>query len=112
MRSAVNWETVRSATKRFGADFPNFKNIRHAVAHAADLSKSPQESERTRIKGPYAGPLVHLSAGTSATISNSLINETYATTIGGRLVSYDVTAETGDKLESIMLQFYSAFKTT
>ena len=112
VRDAINWTKVRAATKRFQTQFPDFEKIRHAVAHAADLGKTLKEQRRNRIKGPRTGPLVRLSAGASVTIANSLINQTFATTIGGQLVSYDVTTETADKLEAIMLEFYSLFRTS
>lgn len=105
----------RLATKLFNSHFPNWNEIRHAVAHAAELSETPEKLKSNSFSKELSLDGVHINKGGDGTgcvfISNGLINNSFSTTINGKLLQYEVSSQMHLALTEVRDQFFSAFST-
>jgi hypothetical protein len=108
--SLVDPAPLRLTSKKFDAQFPDFISLRHAIAHASDLWKNVTSFIKNALTGVLAGLPIVIARGARVVIRNSLFNQQYSTTFEGRLVSYEISAETLRRLIIIKNEFYSAFR--
>jgi hypothetical protein len=99
----------RQARKLFEQHFPNFLDIRHAVAHSAELTKDQAAFDKNAFTGSYSGPGLKIEAGAKNNIVMGLTGTTFATTHEGRILTYDITRATLDTLGRVLLTYFSAF---
>ena len=110
INSLVDSQHLRLTNKKFESQFPDFEGLRHAIAHASDLWKNVSSFARNAFTGKLTGPLVVAAKGGRIAMRNNLINRQFSTTFETRLVSYEISAETLNRLISLKNEFYSAFR--
>jgi len=92
----IDSEAWKSANRRFKKDFPRFEAMRHAVAHSAEMIKT-----RAHLKKNSAGQMF---------IQSSLSGRQFQATYDGKLLSYEMSQETLNKLTLVLSEFYRAFR--
>lgn len=102
----VNRSAAVEADRLFNKHFPKWKQIRHATAHATEISLN---HERNSHKGALSHMLLRKKKGVAAMISESFVNRTFTTTRRGELLTFDITAESYSKLNSIYELLLSGF---
>ncbi|HZG45442.1 MAG TPA: hypothetical protein VEZ41_04135 [Allosphingosinicella sp.] len=106
-RASVNFEAVREAWRSYGKCFPFAEQMRHAIAHAANLDKTVADREANALKSPVE------VAGTGVTIDGrlgeGLIGDRFMTNINGQLVEFAMSWDTTRSLLEILHQTFSAF---
>ena len=55
IQKLVKHKDLRIARKMFVSFFPNFENLRHAVAHHGELRRDRRSTERNSFTGVYSG---------------------------------------------------------
>ena len=91
--SLLNRTEKRMAKRLFESYFPRCIDMRHAVAHSAELYATPEQLKRN------AGDWM-----------NRTIGHSYHTSINGKAIAYDLTARTHKKLEDIASLMWAAFQ--
>ena len=79
---------VREARKKFNIHFPNAEQLRHAVAHAGELAKTPEKFEEQFQVKDYKSDSLFISKG--GILQEALGNRTYSTAIGGTVCSISI----------------------
>lgn len=105
-----NGKTSREATKLFSARFPRCEEMRHAIAHAAELVESPEKFEENSFSGSYDDGAVRITNSKNIMISNHLNGDVYSTTINGQIISYAINDVTRTSLIEVRSKLYSAFE--
>jgi hypothetical protein len=100
---------LRSARKHLNEAFSNSTEVRHAIAHTAELTMSPEKTRENALSGPYDKHGMQLSAGVKVMIRNSLNGRLFQNTIDGKLQSYEISRASLDALISIRREYWSAF---
>lgn len=107
INSAVDTSQMRLAKNSFKGAFPDFEAMRHAVAHAAELSANPESHNKNSFSGTYK--VDGFSAANVADMTMSdLIGRNYTATFEGRIIEYELSLATGDRLESIKNRVFAA----
>jgi hypothetical protein len=88
---------LRAARRQFRADFPNIDSVRHGIAHAAELYKSPADMKRNRLR--MSGFL--LSPTESVFFPSRLAERTYSVGIDGTMFSVQLDQSSVAKLQHI-----------
>lgn len=109
LKAAFNPGISREATKLFGSSFPSCEEMRHAIAHEAELSQSPEKYAENSFTGSFNEGSITLSNVSKCMISNLLDDDVFRTTINGNIISYSINKESYDKLQAVKSLFYSAF---
>jgi len=109
-RSQIETNLLKLAQKKFNAYFSEFEDLRHAIAHVSELWKNVQNFAKNAITGHISGSIQITAMNASVVIRNNLVRRKFSTTIDKRLVSYEISAETLNKLISVKNEFYSAFR--
>lgn len=117
LRGARTWRerldapNLRIARRLFGARFPHYRNIRHAVAHAGEMFSTTESIKRHAIQGrhEFSGMRVIALGGARIIVRNSLMFRQYSTTFLGKLLSYEMSGRSLDHLIDITARVYEAF---
>jgi len=91
---------LRAANKSFRSDFPNFTKLRHAVAHGPELMETAADANKNMFKGQFKNSDFELDNPGRGLI-DVISSRCYGTSIDGLFVTYDVSAETAQKLRKI-----------
>jgi hypothetical protein len=89
--------------------FAKFEAVRHAVAHAADVTKNPKWLSEHTLKGPFKNPAIILDDTSTVTIKNTILNDVFMSTFNNELQEYEVSIKTLNSLNEIKNTFYEAF---
>jgi hypothetical protein len=110
LKSMVDHSKLRSATKQFEQQFPNFGAIRRAAAHKSELSATKEDYDRESYTGPDPSPMFN-TAGFKNVMLNGFIRNTgeFSQTIEGKIVTYCLNSTTTEILKSITAEFFSGF---
>jgi hypothetical protein len=95
-RAMVSKPTLASARDNFRKFFPRFEALRHSVAHAGEKSTSRELLNKHAVRG-------------QGTISNHLVGREFYNSWEGRTFSYELSRGTFCRLNSVRLEFQSAF---
>lgn len=108
--SWVDHDKLRSAQRQFQSAFPAYESIRHALAHSPDLDKTEDRRERNYYIGPFKsdGMIIPEGSNTRIMIKKSLLGRVFQTTFEGRLLQYEISQESRDKLVEIKDKVHSA----
>jgi hypothetical protein len=109
----ISWEKVdgaklKDAGKLFDAHFAGHGNLRHAVAHSAELTDSPQSYDKNSFTGSHEGAGFSIDHSVGAMVEDFLNGRTYTTTHEGKFVCYDISNETLQKLVEVSRLVYDA----
>ena len=111
LAKVIDHQKFRDARRKFRADFPNFADVRHAVAHVAELRSTPKSREKHTAKGPSTvGSGIIVGAGARVHISEGLTDRTFTNTYEGKLVTLDITVESLMKLDNVLALIEEAFR--
>jgi hypothetical protein len=113
VKSEIDIDLMRKARKTFRKHFPDVKNMRDAIAHAAELINTPAKNFANPIKGKGKGkvivPPVVGQKGGKITIKDCFQDRTFMSTAKGQLVKYDLTLASHQVILSCVEEFISAF---
>ena len=101
----VDWKEIRSATKKFNRYFPDFENMRHAVAHSAELTKDRQQYDKNSFSGDYDNGLISATGVEGLVLSGGLMNRSYTMTFQGKIITLEITKTTLQNLYEIYNDF-------
>ena len=109
LRALINREARKRANALFDSSFPDFAKVRHFAAHGSEMTSYPDDIAR-HSSSDIDRPEIVMSNGHSVTINGSLMDRTYASTYEGRLVSYDLSDESANKLDEILTERFRMFE--
>lgn len=99
---------IKSASKLWKINFPDFIGIRDTVAHAAEFFQSERQ------KHTFSGKVDHNFLGADGFVdlfmSCNLIGRKFSSTDNGNIVSYELSSKTADLLSLVAQTFFDAFK--
>jgi hypothetical protein len=104
---SINTERLSTAVDAFDAQFPNVDNIRHAIAHAGELSDSPSKLRSNimrKIKVWHGG-----SAGPGGVFRHGVYERTFSIGKSGKVFTLAIDGSTTRKLNDIILLVDGAF---
>jgi hypothetical protein len=104
MRAVVDTAALKEAMNKFDSQFNRVDLLRHAVAHPENYS-NPKKNMTNRDHITIPG-MMDISPG--KTIQNALLGRTYASTIDGEFLTYDLSADTVLTLVGITKMVYEA----
>lgn len=100
--SKLKHHELKIAEKLFKSKFPDFENMRHALAHIAELIETKEAFEANAFSGSSRGVTsVDMKDVKNIMITEDLMDRTFTMTIEGRLVRYEISQRTHDKLRRI-----------
>jgi hypothetical protein len=107
IRRLVNSSQLRTAVKLFQSYFPNYRLIRHAVAHSHnELAPS---ANAFRSHAPDEIDVPGLVKGRGIFITNSLYGNTYILSKDKTVAFYEISEPTYTKLESVRMRYIAGF---
>lgn len=106
----IDTGALKIAEKLFASQFQYFHLVRHAAAHPGELFSTTQSLEENVITGEYMTPIGKMvNDGGAIVLGGGFFDRTYQIMIDRRLVGYDLTLESHDKLVKITMRIYEAF---
>jgi hypothetical protein len=99
----INLMELKAIEGDFRERFPDIDKLRHAVAHP-ELYANPSID----MSGGSGGSLPGLSIGEGVVVQDSLAFRTYATTINGMMVGYQLTIENAGLVVDLTRRAYAA----
>ena len=100
----VELSDLEALCDEFEQNFPDWKNCRNAVTHEGDIFGDEMSKHVT--KDQYSSPSVTAPPGNLIT---ELRGSRFTTTWQGKIVGYDISIETLNKLRDITNRFYFLF---
>lgn len=100
LASYINKTMLRSAKKEFFSEFPKLTKIRHAVGHGPELFKDSNASSKNMFSGKFKNEhfdIEHDNFGGIDLLSHCC----YGTTINGEFLTYDISNESLQKLQTL-----------
>ena len=77
LRATIDYQAIRAAIKSVEKSFPDFQNVRDAVAHAADKAKTPSKLEEHGFSGTHVSPGFLIQNAVGLTLSNGFTDRVY-----------------------------------
>jgi hypothetical protein len=102
----INTEALKSAEMAFNEKFPFAHKMRHSVAHP-EMYNDP--TKKLGLNGDLDDLGIKAEGGENLVIKSLISNSTFAATIDGILVRFDLTSETLDVVISIVNKTFDAF---
>jgi hypothetical protein len=102
LRGTVLHPELRQAIRGFNSDFPTYEKIRHAVAHAAEKDKTPEQSAEHRVV-----PDGRKTRGFS--ITGLFQNRMFTNTWEGEVLTYELSRAFLEKLNATAKAIFAAF---
>jgi hypothetical protein len=111
LKASINHQLLRTASRQFNRDFPDTETMRHAIAHQAELVEDLAALRSNIIvgDGSYITKNVWIEAGKSAMFQDYLEGATYYNAIDGKMVKFDITKQSQDKLIKARDDYFAAF---
>jgi hypothetical protein len=106
----VDHKKIREAYKSFKSGFPDFIEIRTAVAHVADFSGTTQKKFFHSVKGLFKAKWFSSDSPAGITwLPGNMNDHTFAVTLEGKAYTYDLSLQNASQIRDIKLQIFSAF---
>lgn len=110
IKEHVDHDILREAKKDFDKNFPMYIKMRHALAHAGELTSTPKSHDNNTIKGSASkAGIVFGPEAEGGMVTNSLHNHQYISTYKGEMISYMVTQQSLDFMIDAFKSFIEAF---
>jgi hypothetical protein len=106
LASYVDHKERRVTERLFESSFPGHEDVRHTIGHTAEFSARRNEHAAKGAK--LAG--YKIAEDVSVMILDDLNGRTYRATYEGRVVSYEISEVTLNKLESILNHLCKSFE--
>jgi hypothetical protein len=101
---------IKHAYKVFKSAFPDFIEIRAAVAHVADFSGTTQKKFFHSVKGLFKTKWFSSTNPDGLTwLAGNMNGNTFAVTLEGKAYTYDLSLQNAERIRGIKLQIFSAF---
>lgn len=97
----VDREALKAGGNAFENGFPQWAGIRKGVAHRGDFGKSAARRKEHSVTSALKLPGVDIVPTGGTYFTNSIVDSTYFCTVEGKVVQYDVTPETANRLQSV-----------
>ena len=107
----VDWQQFRAVELLFRARFRDFVDMRDSIAHAGEKMKTPEKFAEHAFTGSIDSRLVKADNIMSITMTNCLENRKFTNTWEGKIVSYEVSAQTLGYLDEAKGRVWAAFTT-
>jgi hypothetical protein len=108
-KAKVDHGVLREATKKFNKLFPLYEDIRHAIAHSAELTRTTRAHKKNAFSGSFRDKSVFLEDVTGVMLT--IIDDTsFKTTFEGAVISYSVTKATLQSLHEVRRDFWRGFQ--
>ncbi len=111
--SYVNTDTRRSARKMFKLAFPNFIQMRNAVAHSGDKIKNENRQLKHAFVGAWENKQISFvdDGNPMEMVLIDVLNQRqYSNSIEKQITSYEISLESLKKLSAVRDKIYSAFQ--
>jgi hypothetical protein len=106
----IDHKNLRIYRKLFNSFFPGFENIRHAVAHRAELTRDRRSFERNAFTGKLSGRVIQAADGVSNLMMTDCFDgDKFTTTHEGQLLTYELNAKSHEKIVRVCERFIGAF---
>jgi hypothetical protein len=106
----VNRAALKSAGKIFHERFSSFEDVRDAVAHAGEKTKTPEQYAKHSFSGNMNEGGIIATNVRNLTISNALSGRRYTNTWEGRIVTYELSQQSHSHLEAAKGFLWEAFR--
>jgi hypothetical protein len=111
LNNLIDHLALRRSQKLFDSWFPNFPLMRHALAHVPESTMDDESRKKNYYQGPFVSDgMIVDGAKTQIMIKNSLKGRVYQTTFSGRLLTYEVSDATLEKLVRVKDMFFAGFQ--
>jgi hypothetical protein len=108
LRAYVDHRSIRKSRQVFNSAFPHIGDIRHSIAHAAELRETREKIATHSFSGDATS--IGISDDVQGlTISNSVFERRFTTTFEKKILQYEISGETLSSLRTITTLFISAF---
>jgi hypothetical protein len=104
----IDAQSLRLAARLFESHFPNYELIRHAIAHAGELFKTPEKLRASMLKEPTTTHGVTFGPG--AIPSQTVSGAVYSIGIDGKVFSISIDSTSTAKLIAVNSRVDDAFK--
>lgn len=94
----LDLKQIREVRKQFDAWFPNAKEVRDAVGHAADKTKDSQEHKRHGFTGVCKIPGLNAGRVTNYVITDHLYRRSFCNTWKGKIECYKINGQNMERL--------------
>jgi hypothetical protein len=105
----VDRAALRRGGKLLRGSFPDFEEMRHAVAHTAELTRDPSQAREHSITEPVEFGGVRIGRGARGILRENLSGRTFFSTYRGKLRQCEVSQRSFDALNACRREIYSAF---
>lgn len=108
--AAINRSKLKMAGQLFRESFLGHEDMRHGVAHAGEMVSTPELRTKNAFYGSYESETLWFGPSHDVVVSDILIGNHF-TTMGfdGKIVSYELSSATAQRLDNVLLTFLSAF---
>lgn len=109
-RDAVHLNEIRIAYRNLAKQFPVYTKLRNAIGHRAELTKTRSDTKRNsanQIGTEIPGMILE---GRSTTITEIIQGRRFFQTFENELLSYEMSAESCGKIDSIFESIKLAFR--
>jgi hypothetical protein len=102
---------IKSASKRFANDFPDYAKARHGVAHTAESVQNIGALQENAFPRTHEDPRMSPQNAPDVMISDNLQGRLFTTGIfGGKIIHCEISESTLVKLIEIMRMFFDGFR--
>lgn len=100
---------LRISAKKFDSLFPGFPDLRHALAHSADIMKTTERFEKHAFRGNFKGIGID-GEESQILLSSHLHYRKFSLSYEGQIISYNINSETAERLNTAKTEFFDAFR--
>ncbi|MEQ1710987.1 MAG: hypothetical protein ABL908_06250 [Hyphomicrobium sp.] len=100
---------LKSAERLFRARFPDYIDVRDAVAHAGDKLRTVDKYDEHAVVGTVEFGPMHFQDAQKTTITDSLNGRLFTNTWERRILSHEISAQSFNTLVQIKNKIWSAF---
>lgn len=108
-KGTVDHELLRAAYKEFKIAFPLHRDIRHAIAHSAELSNTMEARQKNSVKSGVNIPGIFISPGTNVTMSDVIVDDNFIMTFKEKIIQYKLNVEAINNVDSILEKISNSF---
>lgn len=105
--SLVDRRKIRTARQQFRDRFPQFDDVRHSTAHAAEFLHNAEEH---MVTGPIEFYGISIPEGAHVFMASTFVRDRFTSVIDGKFASYEMSDETASALDDVATLLASAFE--
>lgn len=110
LRNFIDFCKLKDARKKFKQAFPDIEKVRHAVAHRAEIRQTLKKTTKNSFSGSISMPGININNVKNFSISDSFIDNKFHCTINGKIITYELSINTLNKLTEITCDYYVGFQ--